>query len=889
MKSKKLLKKGGNPIENIFKQNDIVIIASTNLYDEILNKLNTPAKEEEGDSDKVESNNKVIIGFLSTLNDINPNGTDNLFKDIVNIIVRNQKFQAKIPGKSQTLFTYYSLYTMENAQKFITIDPTIIQIMIFDPDIKNTSDIVYSLKLILREKNNLTIRYTTELFPKLSKINFNGDLENLENFNQFNLSLDKNYFTDSKTNYNKQLEDFLKKYIKYYEFYKKCYTFKINEEGDEKPKTLIEYDLRYISILGKARFGDSIIQARTALVSDYIMANLLFASPTYAFISGGYKGFKDNKYGVTRSGYEIAKKYNRPILTIMCKEGLHDSHDYSDSTLIYGEHWGEDSIALSQFTDGAIIIAPFGGWTYIECLTLLKNEKIVGIYNDLYNILSYNETRNDDFNFFKFFSSEQNSIINYYINYYLILIKLYYEKSGDEKSDDIKCLSYAIKILKYLQKLLPRATDKYRPIIEIEDEIQNLLNETNTDYELEYLSDIFEADKLDEIEKYTELNNIDDFDLEELKKYLQKKTSKDINRIENLKKFNTLNQKKNNTITSFKEDSKVKIILKIIPIFNQLKKNIESNVNSNLETLNEKYKQIIGKQSYQNNIPQNCDGIWIKPKFDIIKDCITNSAGDAATIDILLAAQLAELDANYDKFLTQKNEEQNKSIKAAKLMAIERRKMIRNKKNNKRKLQINYEAYEEPYKEPTIPLDLSEPPVLERYGSTVSSSPSLSSLNGGSRKKNNRKRGGACDDITDQEILREINTYNINYENIKIHDIFNDLNNNIIFVFSDIMYLNIYLNKNLKTDYFQTNLQNKITKLSDVVLQNRYQSAMPKSGKKSQRELLKDDTSKNLSLDKRIDGYFDINHNKIRLEHIIKKNYTFIIDEYCSDYSTLIK
>jgi hypothetical protein len=95
------------------------------------------------------------------------------------------------------------------------------------------------------------------------------------------------------------------------------------------------------------------------------MSNLLFASPAYGFISGGYKGFKDNAYGITRSGYEIAKKYNRPILTIMCKEGMHDAHEYSDATLIYGEHWGEDTIALSQLTDGAIIIAPFGCLTYV--------------------------------------------------------------------------------------------------------------------------------------------------------------------------------------------------------------------------------------------------------------------------------------------------------------------------------------------------------------------------------------------------------------------------------------------------------------------------------------------------------------------------------------------
>jgi hypothetical protein len=292
--------------------------------------------------------------------------------------------------------------------------------MIFDEDAENLTDndIVYSLKLIYRKKNILTVRYTTQLFPSNSKIT---DFKNLKNFNSFNTELGN---SEISTNYNNsQLLIFLKKYIKFYNFYRKCYTFEQSCPPSEliTNNKLLEYQLKYISILGKARFGDPIIQVRTAVITDYIMSNLLFASPSYAFISGGYKGFKDNKYGVTRSGYEISKRYNRPILTIMCAEVLHDSHVYSDAILIYGEHWGEDSIALSQLTDGAIIIAPFGGWTYIECLTLLANKKIVGIYNDFFNILNY-DGKNDNSNFFKFTNTEQKNIINYNINYYLIIL-----------------------------------------------------------------------------------------------------------------------------------------------------------------------------------------------------------------------------------------------------------------------------------------------------------------------------------------------------------------------------------------------------------------------------------------------------------------------------------
>ena len=46
MKSKKLLKKGGNPIQNIFKEDTISIpINTTDLYNKILNVLNTKIEE----------------------------------------------------------------------------------------------------------------------------------------------------------------------------------------------------------------------------------------------------------------------------------------------------------------------------------------------------------------------------------------------------------------------------------------------------------------------------------------------------------------------------------------------------------------------------------------------------------------------------------------------------------------------------------------------------------------------------------------------------------------------------------------------------------------------------------------------------------------------------
>ena len=451
-------------IDNIFIQNDI-IFSNTNTDTNLINNEDVTLYAEIikilTDNGGKSANTTEMIEFLGNLS---KNDTVDshlkIFQDIDRIVRLYNKesynFQTKIHPHTITttngvtknedldIFAEYKLWNKENQQNFITIDPTIIQIMIFDSEYDNcitqiageTVDIVYSLKLIIKDQNKLVLRYTTHLFPeykndggtkKQSKIK---NFKDLTDFNNFNKQLYNNPGYNNQ--YDNELLKFLKQYIKFYKFYKKCY--KINDTTSRTEKILTDYQLKYISILGKARFGDSDIKYRTAILTDYIMSNLLFTSPAYGFMSGGYKGFKDNKFGITRSGYEIAKKYNRPILTIMCKEGMHDYHEYSDATLIYGEHWGEDTIALSQFTDGAIVIAPFGGWTYIECLALLKNKKIVGIYNDLYNILNFEDKRNDNIdndldinfnkydnkNFFKFAPSEQNSIIDYYINYYLI-------------------------------------------------------------------------------------------------------------------------------------------------------------------------------------------------------------------------------------------------------------------------------------------------------------------------------------------------------------------------------------------------------------------------------------------------------------------------------------
>ena len=660
-----------------------------------------------------------------------------------------------------TLWGKYNLGSLEKKQIFITIDPTIIQLLIFDNNKENYKhdgqDIVYSLKLIIRPDGYLQLRYTTHLFPYMQDKKINSyipiDFNDINNFGEFNKSLGNKTI---KEEYDDNINKFLRQYIKFYEFYKKCYELdSICIAGLTKGTKLIDYQLKYISILGKARFGNEELKKRTAVLTDYVMGNLIFANPTYGFISGGYKGFKSDKYGITRSGYEIAKKYNRPVLTIMCQEGTHDAHEFSDATLIYGEHWGEDTIALSQLTDGAIVIAPFGGWTYVECLALLAKRKIVGIYNDFFNILNYQEkpteleiksevseekaitpnfddkeiekilnNKYDDkeanINFFNFLRTEQNSIIDYYINYYIILLYIickdnhnYEEDTGYMLSNDAiyaelcRCLNFGIKILTYLKTLI---------------KIPNI--HTN---------------------------------------HISKKS-----------------------------------FISVINACNELKRIINSHVNAKLVDINIKYTTCISKnldKTYQNKIPKNCDGIWTKPLFDLTELC----------------------------------------------------------------------------------------PEITREQLTIK-------LKGGNgHNKRLRKRGGGCT-IDGDEINADINIHKINYEKLLNNEIFEKLNNNIIFVFSDPLYLNMYLTENLNKSTFQKEIQQKIKQLqakTGTVFFNE-QSYRTLKNLAPDGEVTANDVNKYLRLNRNLDGMYTPDGELIR-NNILRERYSFFIDDTCNNYTALLQ
>jgi hypothetical protein len=568
--------------------------------------------------------------------------------------------------ENKNIFTYFKLYDFENDSTFITVDPTIIQFMIFDTDGQ-----VHSLKFIVKNES-LHIRYTNKLFPSSSEIKQYGTLED---FNKFNLKLNVEYIT---TNYNNDLKLFLMKYLNLYIFYKKC--FKIDGKDD-----INDYNLKYVSILGKARFFKKELQLRCKQISEYIMTNLLFINPMYAFISGGYKGFNSLAYGITRSGYEISKKYNRPIMTIMCNEGLNDSHEFSDATLIYGEHWGEDTIALSQFTDGAIIVAPFGGWTYVECLCLLSQKRIIGIYNNSFDIIKYN-SNTDNIHFFKFSRNEQLNIIQFYMNYYIIIYKLYFINIKSESEQDKNKILIHDNIHKVLKLLF-----LIKEIIQCSSR----------------LNFVFTPDKMNKLQS-------------------------------------------------------------ILTTLNRSMYLINKYVNTNLSSINKKYIEMYNNNdSYQTTIPDNCDGIWIHPKYDT-NDLITYTKDD----------------------------------------------------NNLTKIK-NFDELDN---------------ILNDTG----------------------------------EMYKIYQNININIYNIDNFQLFNDknINNEIIFVFSDIIYLGIYINENLNSRKYSDRLQKKINELENYDLNG---------------ETLGDLVKKfnTLKLKRNLDGYLDEN-GVINNQDIINKDYFFVVKNDCT-------
>ena len=103
---------------------------------------------------------------------------------------------------------------------------------------------------------------------------------------------------------------------------------------------------------------------------------------------------------------------------------------------------------------------------------------------------------------------------------------------------------------------------------------------------------------------------------------------------------------------------------------------------------------------------------------------------------------------------------------------------------------------------------------------------------------------------------------------------------NIIFVFSDAMYLNMYLNKNLNTTSFQKNIQTKIEKLSSYIIPD---------SKLSIEQLLKEHNMSYIELNRNMDGMLNSESGKTINDNIIKEKYSFTIDGTCNNYTSILE
>ena len=146
----------------------------------------------------------------------------------------------------------------------------------------------------------------------------------------------------------------------------------------------------FIAVLGKARFFKKEQHKAAKRLTFDVLSNLLFKHCNLEFINGGYKGkLTSNAYGITRSGFEIPKVLEKPSVVIMCKTGKFDSHENPDVIGLYGNHWGDDTPALSFLADAAVFIAPYGAWTDIELVNFLYRNKACAIYySRMYNNVS---------------------------------------------------------------------------------------------------------------------------------------------------------------------------------------------------------------------------------------------------------------------------------------------------------------------------------------------------------------------------------------------------------------------------------------------------------------------------------------------------------------------
>lgn len=262
----------------------------------------------------------------------------------------------------------------------------------------------------------------------------------------------------------------------------------------------------------------------TAAIDSYnrtneIFSNLLFRNCNLGFITGGFSGNYANVCGVTRTGYEIAKKYEKPIISIMCNAGRFDKNKFTDVDVFFGMHWGDDTPALSSFTDGAIMIAPFGAWSNIELFYMSYKKKPCVIYFENEYVKFLNEFMNKSENI-GYFTDTKLSIYEIFIKNEKSISNLFLTEFNLKESDNFG-IGTILKNLKIIKKddelqLIDELAEKYSR----ENNLENLL----TIWFPHYIID--EADKIPNngIMVFTDENNLTKYILNKLSpEYIEKK------------------------------------------------------------------------------------------------------------------------------------------------------------------------------------------------------------------------------------------------------------------------------------------------------------------------------------------------------------------------------
>lgn len=299
-------------------------------------------------------------------------------------------------GTGEAQWVLYDCATIESKSEgniYITLDAHYAQIMFFT-NIGFLRMTIYP-KVILHSKDD-HIPVTEKIYFKLTKELVSPKLETTAKLLDMT-ELDK------------------KKLVAAYEY---LANYKNGPDDENSMRSVLNFMYKeyaskarpFIAMLGKARF---LINQEKASISDMkplegnmqgkifvtlsdvnqtplrtyhdtyeLFSNLLFRNCNLGFMTGGYKGVDFPGYGVTRSGYELAKHFEKPSVVIMCNAGVADSHEHTDALGLYGMHWGDDTEVLSLMADAGIFIAPFGAWTYIEIALLSHRQKPIVIYFD---------------------------------------------------------------------------------------------------------------------------------------------------------------------------------------------------------------------------------------------------------------------------------------------------------------------------------------------------------------------------------------------------------------------------------------------------------------------------------------------------------------------------